>query len=160
MPWLLQEVKTFGQSYRLLSLTHLFVITTTINIMTTINITIKMQTSAWVSISIRSAPLICLVLSCLVLSGLVYHLMVGLITHLKTNPNSTLLELRGELGEFVSPLMYHWSKKKCWVPDHFSHHRKKFKFLRLLESWDCSLLSPLSFSLHFKNFLKVRGGGS
>ena len=75
--------------------------------MTTINITIKMQTSAWVSISIRSAPLICLVLSCLVLSGLVYHLMVGLITHLKTNPNSTLLELRGELGEFVSPLMYH-----------------------------------------------------
>ena len=65
--------------------------------MTTINIIIKLQTSVWVSISIRSTPLICLVLPCFVLSCLVYHLMVGLITHLKTHPNSTLLELRGDL---------------------------------------------------------------
>ena len=65
--------------------------------MTTINIIIKLQTSAWVSISIRSTPLICLVLSCLSLGG-----VVGLITHLKTHPNSTLLELRGDLFNWVN----------------------------------------------------------
>ena len=63
--------------------------------MTTINIIIKLQTSAWVSISIRSTPLICLVLS-------FYHSMEGLITHFKTHPNSTLLELRGDLFNWVN----------------------------------------------------------